>query len=58
VSAVRGLKKAAAGLCKAAKLDPGQPSHLASAAEFILEALHVNNQLSKYAYRRRTFYKR
>ncbi|HUW83689.1 MAG TPA: AAA family ATPase [Phycisphaerae bacterium] len=58
VSAVRGLKKAAAGLCKAAKLDPDQPSHLASAAEFILEALHVSNQLSKYAYRRRTFYKR
>lgn len=32
--------------------------HLASAVEFVLEALHVNNKLSKYTFRERTFYKK
>jgi magnesium chelatase subunit I len=34
------------------------PLHLAAAVEFVLEALHVNNKLSKYAFKERVFYKR
>ncbi|HEY3245506.1 MAG TPA: magnesium chelatase [Phycisphaerae bacterium] len=55
---LKGLKKAAAKVCDAAKINPDEAAHLASAAEFVLEALYVNNRLSKYAYRGRTFYKR
>jgi magnesium chelatase subunit I len=32
--------------------------HLAAAVEFVLEALHVHDKLSKYTFRERTFYKR
>ncbi|MFQ6048814.1 MAG: AAA family ATPase, partial [Phycisphaerae bacterium] len=58
ISTVRGLKKAAKELLSAAKIDRHEPAYLASAGEFVLEALYVNNRLSKYAYRRRTYYKR
>jgi hypothetical protein len=42
----------------AADLDFNDSALLASAGEFVLEALHVNDRLSKYAYQGRTFYKR
>jgi magnesium chelatase subunit I len=45
-------------ICEEAGLDAEDPPALASATEFILEALYVNNRLSKYSYRRGTFYKR
>ncbi len=52
------LTKAASAFCAEARLDPGDPHMLASAIEFILEALYVGNRLSKYAHRGRTYYKR
>jgi magnesium chelatase subunit I len=54
---LKGLGKSAEKLLK--QTDSGkEPPFLASAAEFVLEALYVNNLLSKYAFRKRTFYKR
>lgn len=45
---VDGLLSAAAGLARQMKLDAGDPQVLASVGEFILEALYVNNRLSKH----------
>jgi magnesium chelatase subunit I len=54
--AIPALDEAARGLVR--KLEaPDNPYHLASAVEFVLEGLHVNDRLSKYRFRERTFYK-
>jgi len=53
-----GLIEAARGVCRKAELPADEPGAIASAVEFVLEALYVNNRLSKYAYRGSTFYKR
>ena len=53
-----GLLDRAAAVCRQAELKPDDPAALAGAIELILEALYVNNRLSKYAYRGGTFYKR
>lgn len=58
IAKVKGLRGAAEVLCKKTDCDPKTPAYLASAAELVLEALYVNNRLTKYAYRKRTFYKR
>lgn len=55
---IKGLSAAARSVTREAELPGDHPAALASAAEFILEALYVNNRLSKYAYRGSTFYKR
>lgn len=55
---ISGLKNAAASVCRAAELDAGAEGMLAAAAEFVLEAMYVNNRLSKYAYHGRTCFKR
>ena len=52
------LHKAAKTVCETADRSADDPASLASAAEFVLEALYVNNRLSKYAFRGNTFYKR
>ncbi len=52
------LAEAAEALCRRAEIDAAEPAVLASAAEFVLESLYVNNRLSKYLYRGGTFYKR
>ena len=52
------LKKAAAKLCVNLDLPFEDEAHLAAAAEFVLEALYVNNRLSKYAYHGKRGYKR
>lgn len=57
MSSVKGLAAAARALLREAEMGES-PAGLASAAEFMLEALYVNNRLSKYAYRGSTFYKR
>jgi hypothetical protein len=63
-AAIKGLTDVAAGVLKVADshadgaVSSGSTLHLASAIEFVLEALHVNDKLSKYAFRERTFYKR
>ena len=55
---IPALRTAAAKLCAGAGYPPEQPAHLAAAAEFVLEALYVNNRLSKYAYQGRMLFKR
>ena len=53
-----GLREAAKELCVQAGESPEDAARLACAAEFVLEALHVNNRLSKYAYQGRMMFKR
>jgi magnesium chelatase subunit I len=57
-SRLKGLETAATAVCERAALPGGDAGAMASATEFILEALFVNNRLSKYTYRGNTFYKR
>ena len=52
------LKNAAAKMCADADRPVDDPAELASAAEFVLEALFVNDRLSKYGYHGRTYFKR
>jgi len=58
IERIPALKKAAVRLCVEADHPFVEPAHLAAAAECVLEALYVNNQLSKYTYRGRTGFKR
>ena len=55
---IKGLKSASTQLCRTLELNPKQPAELACAAELLLEALYVNNQLSKYVYKGQTHYKK
>jgi len=55
---VPALTEAAGKLCTDAGLSAKDPSMLASAIEFVLEALYVNNRLSKYAHKGKTYFKR
>jgi magnesium chelatase subunit I len=57
-SGVKGLVKLAGTICRSIECSSEDPTALASAIEFVLEAGYVNNRLSKYAYRGSTFYKR
>ena len=61
---VRGLHDLARAICRRSAAEAGgsreaEPSALqvAGAVEFILEALHVRDKLSKYVFRERTFFK-
>ncbi len=58
MSAVKGLEKSAAQLARELKLDPTDPEILASAGEFLLEGLYVNNRLSKFNKAGKTFFRR
>jgi magnesium chelatase subunit I len=58
MKAIRGLCQLAAALAKRMQLDPSDPATLASVGEFLLEGLYVNNRLSKYNARGKTFFKR
>jgi magnesium chelatase subunit I len=55
---VKGLTRAGKAICTKADLPADDPAALASATEFVLESLYVNNRLSKYSYHGNTFYKR
>ena len=55
---IKGLLPVAEEVCRRAECPVGSAGHLAVAVELVLEALHVNNKLSKVALRSRTFYKR
>ncbi len=55
---VKGLPQAAATLARQLELDGNDPATLASVGEFILEGLYVNNRLSKYNAKGKTFFKR
>jgi magnesium chelatase subunit I len=56
--AVRGLEKGAQALAKEMQLDGGDPATLAAVGEFLLEGLYVNNRLSKFNAKGKTFFKR
>ncbi|MHC4609223.1 MAG: MoxR family ATPase, partial [Planctomycetota bacterium] len=58
IAGIGDLAERAASLCELLQRDPGDAANLASAAGFILEALYVNNRLSKYVYRGKTYLKR
>jgi magnesium chelatase subunit I len=58
MKAIKGLPAAAAKLTKEMELDANDPAILASVGEFLLEGLYVNNRLSKYNSRGKTFFKR
>lgn len=54
---IGGLLGMAVGLVTKCELPTDSQPHLASAMEFVLEGLYVNDKLSKYRFRERTFYK-
>jgi magnesium chelatase subunit I len=58
MKAIKQLPQRASDLARQMELDPSDPGVLASVGEFILEGLYVNNRLSKYAARGKTFFKR
>ena len=58
MKAIKGLPAAAAKLAREMELDPDDPAILASVGEFLLEGLYVNNRLSKYNAKGKTFFKR
>ena len=58
MKAVKSLPQSAATLSKEMKLDGGDAATLASVGEFLLEGLYVNNRLSKYNGKGKTFFKK
>ena len=56
--AVKGLHQSATALAKELKLDGGDAATLASVGEFLLEGLYVNNRLSKFNSKGKTFFKK
>jgi magnesium chelatase subunit I len=58
MKAVKGLPQSAARLAKQLDLDVNDPGALAAAGEFLLEGLYVNNRLSKFNTRGKTFFKK
>jgi len=55
---VKGLKSQAAKLAAGLGLNPADPAALVSAGEFLLEALYVNNRLSKASVKGKTFFRK
>jgi magnesium chelatase subunit I len=58
MKAVKGLPQAATRLAKEMELDANDPAVLASVGEFLLEGLYVNNRLSKYNAKGKTFFRK
>jgi len=58
MKAIKGLPQAAGKLAKTLKLDGSDVATLASVGEFLLEGLYVNNRLSKFNNKGRTFFKK
>jgi magnesium chelatase subunit I len=58
MKAIKGLPQAATQLAKRLKVDGGDNATLASVGEFLLEGLYVNNRLSKFNTRGKTFFKK
>ena len=58
MKAIKGLSQAATKLAKDMELDGGDTATLAAVGEFLLEGLYVNNRLSKYNARGKTFFKK
>lgn len=58
MKAVKGLAAAAQALAREMQLDGGDHATLASVGEFLLEGLYVNNRLSKYNSKGKTFFRK
>lgn len=58
MKAIKGLAQAAQTLGKSLKIDAGDPGVLASLGEMVLEGLYVNNRLSKYNSKGKTFFRK
>jgi magnesium chelatase subunit I len=58
MKAIKGLPQAATVLTREMKLDSTDPATLAAVGEFLLEGLYVNNRLSKFNARGKTFFKK
>ncbi|HSU66605.1 MAG TPA: sigma 54-interacting transcriptional regulator [Tepidisphaeraceae bacterium] len=58
MKAVKGLAQAATALAREMKVDGGDPATLASMGEFLLEGLYVNNRLSKFNSKGKTFFRK
>jgi magnesium chelatase subunit I len=58
LKAVKGLVPAAQRLGKEMQLNADEPAVLASVGEFLLEGLYVNNRLSKFNSKGKTFFRR
>jgi magnesium chelatase subunit I len=58
MKAIRGLPQAAVNMAREMELDANDAATLASVGEFLLEGLYVNNRLSKFNSKGKTFFKR
>jgi magnesium chelatase subunit I len=58
MKAVKPLLPSANKLARELNVDPSDPAVLASVGEFLLEGLYVNNRLSKYNSKGKTFFKK
>jgi magnesium chelatase subunit I len=58
MKAIKGLTNAAAALSRELSVDHSDPATLASVGEFLLEGLYVNDRLSKFNSRGKTFFKK
>jgi magnesium chelatase subunit I len=58
MKAIKGLTNAAAALSRELSVDHSEPAMLASVGEFLLEGLYVNDRLSKFNSRGKTFFKK
>jgi len=58
MKAIKTLPQSAAQLARELNVDGGDIATLAAAGEFLLEGLYVNNRLSKFNSRGKTFFKR
>jgi magnesium chelatase subunit I len=58
MKAIRAFPQGATKLAREMELNSEDPAILAAVGEFILEGLYVNNRLSKYNARGKTFFKR
>jgi magnesium chelatase subunit I len=58
MKAIKNLPQSAAKLAKEMEINGDDPATLASVGEFLLEGLYVNNRLSKFNSRGKSFFKR
>jgi magnesium chelatase subunit I len=58
MKAIKGLPQAATALAKQMKIDGGDNAVLAAVGEFLLEGLYVNNRLSKFNGKGKTFFRK
>ncbi len=58
IKVIKGLHPAAMKLAGELELDPADPAQLAASAEFLLEGLYVNNRLSKFNARGKTYFRK